>query len=1275
MSTIKPMRIKEYIAILRKGISGFTQPALLRKLCENTLFDKATKAPVYIPDGHLDSWLKKRGETDSALQAYFQDENFSFDGEKFLFFLKTKTQTKWDTVLKPKFEEAKTRHLVNCDTTERDIFLDSVVAQFKEIVGVQDCYDDTVETAPIPAEQPPDTNKKAPASNTAETKTNPNTNIITLSRPLQPSDYFRGRDKKLVEIKGKLLGAAKLLLLNGMGGIGKTEMCRKIFHEALNNKLPEVKNIGWITYNGSLEQTFFHQFPHIESPANKPFDYLQQAEKHLNAYGGSLLLFVDNANEMSEKEAAWLLKLECKVLLTSRKSSVERLQSIEIGKLEREDCRILYRQHLNRQPFDKTSDSIYGIDYTEDDSFHEDLDAIITMADRHTLAIELLAKTQKASMLSYGDFRKILDDKGFSLDSISESIVYTHNPEQSDNWDRAEQVFIEQFSKVLDISGIQGEKLRIMRLFSALAPEPAVANDVREWLDITDFENINRLISGGWLTDGTIGPDTPGLAMHPLISSVVRYKALPDECIAKPLMTGLKKSLELTDKEVFTGKLQAARHATSVIDTISSTGSDYVNLIAHASNMLLQMTNYQKAEEMLCKTLSFLDDSQEIAGTIHNNLGRAYELSCKYDLALAEYTKARDIFLDTVGHYHRNTATAYSNMANVHATFSRHSKALELQKTALKINAKVFDSDDPVTRLTCNNMAVIYITLGDYNKARALLNRNLTIVEMTLDPGHPHIAVAHANIAEMLEKECDYDGALHHLKKAHDIFKQTFGSDAPELAGNYNGLGTVYLSKGAYKQALDCYQKGHTIFVKIFGEEHPDTAMTLDNIGQVHLLLGNYHHALEMAEKSFDIIKSVYGEKHLSTAKAFCNLASVHDSIGNYSTAISMDVMAMEIRKNILGAYHPDIASIYNSLSITYNRTGQYPAAIDASHEALNILEKTVGLKHAFAASSYNNIGHAHMHLGNFEDADKSYKLALRINKKVLGEEHPNTASDYDSLGSVQSQLGHYPQALKLHYRSKDIMEKILGTAHPKTSTCYSNIGGVYERLGAYEEAKTWYKKALKIRQRVFGKSHASTAFTLNSLAGILSCQGQHVNALDAYKDVLNIYENIWGPNHPDIAKVCNNIAFAHDSLNNRGRARHWYEKTLEIKKRTLSVNHLSTAISYSNLAAFHFDGEDFEQAEDYYQKALAIREERLGEDHPDTAHIYHALACIYSKCNKLKDALVLFSKAYHTRCTKLGPHHSLAVDTYGCIQTLFDNLRSNAASFETLLQGRSSEA
>jgi hypothetical protein len=223
--------------------------------------------------------------------------------------------------------------------------------------------------------------------------------VVTESRPLQPSNFFRGREKQLEIIKERLSGTGKLMLLNGMGGIGKTEICRKLFHDAMNGRLPEVKKIGWLTYSGSLEQTYFRQFLPLEKPASKAVEYKKQAEAYINSLGGEFLLFIDNANEIPEKETAQLLKLNCKVLMTSRRRTMGRLHAFEIGKLEMDDCRILYRQHFNMKSFDKNSDSNYNTSYAENAAPDDDLDAIIHMADRHTLAIELLAKQQSASLL------------------------------------------------------------------------------------------------------------------------------------------------------------------------------------------------------------------------------------------------------------------------------------------------------------------------------------------------------------------------------------------------------------------------------------------------------------------------------------------------------------------------------------------------------------------------------------------------------------------------------------------------------------------------------------------------------------------------------------------------------------------------------------------------------------------------------------------------------------------------------------------------------------
>jgi len=134
-------------------------------------------------------------------------------------------------------------------------------------------------------------------------------------------------------------------------GIGKTEICRKLFHEAINGGLPEVSKAGWVTFGGGLAQSFFRQFDEIDYPADNAADYLSQAERYIDG----LLLFVDNANDISREDTSRLLKLGCKIILTSRNEAIERMKPIEVERLDIKDCRILYRYHSKTGKADSDS--------------------------------------------------------------------------------------------------------------------------------------------------------------------------------------------------------------------------------------------------------------------------------------------------------------------------------------------------------------------------------------------------------------------------------------------------------------------------------------------------------------------------------------------------------------------------------------------------------------------------------------------------------------------------------------------------------------------------------------------------------------------------------------------------------------------------------------------------------------------------------------------------------------------------------------------------------
>lgn len=58
--------------------------------------------------------------------------------------------------------------------------------------------------------------------------------VVTHNSNIKPVSYFTGRETELQELSQRIEEGRKSVLVSGMGGIGKTHICRKLFEEYLN---------------------------------------------------------------------------------------------------------------------------------------------------------------------------------------------------------------------------------------------------------------------------------------------------------------------------------------------------------------------------------------------------------------------------------------------------------------------------------------------------------------------------------------------------------------------------------------------------------------------------------------------------------------------------------------------------------------------------------------------------------------------------------------------------------------------------------------------------------------------------------------------------------------------------------------------------------------------------------------------------------------------------------------------------------------------------------
>nr|MCR4760541.1 hypothetical protein [Oscillospiraceae bacterium] len=424
---------KEFLSLDCDGYSGKLSTAWDDLMQQDAAFETEedlVQALVDWSGKNLIAARPERSEIKRFVAAFFQKTSEAIHADKELeqYFLLQKNEADMQELL------VRARAIEqNTNDAAKKADIDRVIAYLKEILAQM--------AAPKPAADP----------------------VITIDTPVHPSEFFQGRDDDLQKIRA--LAGDKIVLLNGIGGIGKTEICRRIFWDYRDALTDGVEHLGWITYDNSLCSSLHNKFPAVTAP--DPESYQEAVRQLIGQLGKKLLLFIDNANELQPKEAEWLDALPCRMILTSR-TAIGRFEKYPVDQLPPEICRKFYQE-------------IIGMSDPEDDPY---IDEIIRRAAYHTLTVELLAKTQAAACLTAQALLEKLQTSGFSLADVMETVERRND---DDN-----RRLIEHLAMVFDIAQIgDPEALRILKLFSLLAPNtPVKAQTLRDWMQISDLNAV-----------------------------------------------------------------------------------------------------------------------------------------------------------------------------------------------------------------------------------------------------------------------------------------------------------------------------------------------------------------------------------------------------------------------------------------------------------------------------------------------------------------------------------------------------------------------------------------------------------------------------------------------------------------------------------------------------------------------------------------------------------------------------------------------------------------
>ncbi len=663
--------------------------------------------------------------------------------------------------------------------------------------------------------------------------------------------HFIGRKKELAEIESTLANDGILYIVNGIGGLGKSELANQylLTHQ---DAYQHIARFQFSAENNDLKTTLYavlRDYFYLDEQTD-----LTQLIHKLQSLPKKCLFVFDDLTNKADIEQLKPLHHNADVLITTR-LNLPRMSPLNLDALSPDDAKALFLEY-----------------YPTD----EPIDDILEFIDYHTLFIELTAKTLAEGCLDLATLRAQFNSGEFV--KIERDFDHTFND------------FLAQRFKIETHSGLKA-------LLQRLALLPAIEIPYRILKAIfTDTprlkQTLKELAKRGWLVEKEDSYKLHQVikafivANHPLdferdIVPVIDHVMVVKENHNLMFYIEIFKSLYVTCPE------QPYEKIAELLRILANT---YQHIGNYRSGII-----YQQKVVSIVEVL-WSDDNMKMA-IDYSGLAVLYQLQGDYAQALLLHKKALAIYEKLLGAEHLNTATGYSNLAVIYQLQGDYAQALPLHKKVLAIYEKRLGADHLNTAIGYNSLAAFYQLQGDYAQALLLLQKVLAIREKSLGAEHLDMANSYNNLAVLYKSQGDYVQALPLYQKALESYEKRLGSEHPDTATSYNNLALFYQSQGNYAQALPLYQKALESYEKCLGVEHPNTAMSYNNLATLYQLQGAYEQALPLYEKVLFIKEKILGKEHPSIATSYNNIAALHMELKNCKHAKYYIEKALLIRQ------------------------------------------------------------------------------------------------------------------------------------------------------------------------------------------------------------------------------------------------------------------------------------------------------------------------------------------------------------------------------------------
>ncbi len=643
-----------------------------------------------------------------------------------------------------------------------------------------------------------------------------------ISKVPQVRDVFYGRDTIISEIKRMFSSGNRVIFLEGIGGIGKSEIAKQY---ALKYK-SEYKNIVFVTYNDNLKKLVCDpiaiEISGVEKGTQNEDDFFESKMQIIRSLcNEDTLIIVDNFDVNEDESLPAFLEGSHRVIFTTRNSH-SGYPTIKIGPID--DEKILFN----------IFEENYGESLSEEDS--EWLKKIFLLVENHTYMIELIAKQMEASFFSAKEMYELISQGKLQTD-VHESVQGR----------RAQKTAFEHLSSLFNISNLSNEEQRILTILSLIGVKGIPVKYFKEWSKISNMDIVSNLIHRSWIRKES----GQRLSLHPLMAEVIKGNLKPTVEICFDFVEQVANFANRAWYRPVKENLEVADNICSLLKTFAPFENAEIIVLEPCISFLWQVGHFDESimySHMLYESsLKKFGEASMETGFAAKSLGGCYHNSNRKQESVQWYEQGLKSMLLVSSEDNEDLAISYSKVARCYAMdfIQDFEKAKEYFETSLQMRIRLrdawahgeekhlfmtshkYDLDAAEERIgeTYLSMAQMYFNMKDYINAIKYVNMFGDIVLRVNENNISSLAYVyyycglsryHLALEENENKNLHLNEAEKNLKQALEINLKMRGEMANDTIVVQEYLADTYAAMDRYGDASNAYMAVISMLEKLY---------------------------------------------------------------------------------------------------------------------------------------------------------------------------------------------------------------------------------------------------------------------------------------------------------------------------------------------------------------------------------------------------------------------------------------------------------------------------